>query len=235
MPLFGDGACLVWHIYALESRVQTASLYLTWRHLVPGWVACAQCARGAETPSRHERLGLGDADAPHARDSRVFGSHGSRLAPSWPVQYAYAHSHGLAMRTALWARRVHTLASAPVRPFPPTDGNGPTAAMLQLVSYPRVWLGEWLSTGRGIRYLFLVPSPFVLYPWGVLPCTVRRGAGVMGGLAKGLIPGCSALQCGSTPLREGGWGGVLVMPSKKMGLNIYGYFSLSHFGRSPSQ
>ena len=49
--LIGAGTCLVWHICALESRFQTeklpnmASLYLTWRHPVPGWVACTQCGK----------------------------------------------------------------------------------------------------------------------------------------------------------------------------------------------
>ena len=47
--LFGEGTGLVWHICALESRLQTgkmpnmASTYLTWRHLIPGRVACTQC------------------------------------------------------------------------------------------------------------------------------------------------------------------------------------------------
>ena len=54
--LFGKGTCLVWHIHDLELRLRAekmpnmASLWLTWRHLVPGQVACMQCARGAETP-----------------------------------------------------------------------------------------------------------------------------------------------------------------------------------------
>ena len=49
MLLFGEGIRLVWHIYALELRLQTekllnmASLYRTWSHLVPGWVACTRC------------------------------------------------------------------------------------------------------------------------------------------------------------------------------------------------
>ena len=49
--LFGKGTCLVWYIYALESRLQREKLpnmatpYLIRRHLVPGWVACTHAVQ----------------------------------------------------------------------------------------------------------------------------------------------------------------------------------------------
>ena len=62
--LVGEGTCLVWHIYALGSRLQTeklpnmASSYLTWRHPVLWSVACTQCPRGATWAGAHKRTAL---------------------------------------------------------------------------------------------------------------------------------------------------------------------------------
>ena len=62
--LVGEGTCLVWHICASESRLQTAKMpnmassYLTGGYLDPVWVACAQCACSAETPSNTEAFGM---------------------------------------------------------------------------------------------------------------------------------------------------------------------------------